>query len=329
MKSFSVIVIAKNEEAYLPHCLQSVLRAVARIGRAEIVLVDSASTDRTVEIALSYGVRVISLRPDWPLSPAAGRYAGFHHTSGELIMFVDGDTIIDDEWLSRATAWFEQTDVAGVMGFFDDVDEDGRPLPYVGKRSPVVTRINELRGNGLYRRAAMNQVGTFNPYLTTEEEAELGLRLRSAGWRLLQLPIPMSCHRRGAPALTEIYRAFRLGRVEGLGLTFRYACRQGLGLRFCCDRLRPTMLFALICLLLSPGLWLMASGYQKTANIFSALLSVWMCSVAIKKRSLAGPLAYITIHLTTLFGLLTGGLIKQIKNPHDYPLDVIEKNRQD
>jgi glycosyltransferase involved in cell wall biosynthesis len=324
MNSLSVVVIGKNEEAYINDCLSSVLDAVTRIGDAEIVYVDSASTDRTVEIARSLGVRVISLRPEWKLSPSAGRYVGFHHITGELVMFVDGDTVVDPDWLRCAMPWFDQPEIAGVRGFLDDMDEQGGPLPYVGKRSQIVCEINELCGSGLYRRAAMEQEGTFNPHLIVEEESELGLRLRRAGWKLLHLPCQMGSHRRGGNKMAQIKRAWRLGRVHGNGLTWRYACREDLGFQFCFQRFRPTMMFALMCLLLSPGLFLSFAGYTRIAGFFLGPLLAWMASVVIKKRSLSGLVDYISFHTLALFGLFVGAMRARLEEPQKYPLDVIE-----
>jgi glycosyltransferase involved in cell wall biosynthesis len=52
--TLSVVIITHNEEANLPRTLESVKPLVAD-GKSEIIVVDSGSTDRTVEIARSYG----------------------------------------------------------------------------------------------------------------------------------------------------------------------------------------------------------------------------------------------------------------------------------
>ncbi len=322
----SVVVITRNEEAHLAECLRAIQVAAREISRAEIVVVDSASTDRTVAIAQALGVRVVSLRPAWELSPSAGRYIGFHHTSGELIMFVDADTVIDRHWFAHALRAFEQPAVAAVTGFLDDVAEDGRPLPYVGSRCSEVCVIKRLRGIGMYRRSALHQAGTFNPYLVTEEEAELALRLRARDWQLRQLPQQMGCHMRGAEIQAEIIRAWRLGRVRGVGKTLRYTLRAGNGLRFCAERLLPTIMFvtALVSLLvLGAGLHLaeIPDGWMVTAGLAAA----WMIAVALRKRSIHGPLAYLVRHLLITYGIFAGLATAVVHNPDDYPRDAKEE----
>lgn len=324
----SVVVITRNEEAHLEPCLRAILIGVREIGRAEVIVVDSVSTDRTVEIAQSLGVRVVSLHPEWELSPSAGRYIGFHHTSGELIMFVDADTVIDRDWFAHAIRAFDQLDVGAVTGFLDDVAEDGKPLAYVGSRSSEVCVINRLRGIGMYRRSALRQAGTFNPYLVTEEEAELALRLRARGWKLLQLPEQMGCHMRGAELQAEVMRAWRLGRVIGVGKTLRYAIRAGNGRRFCLERLLPTILFAVAFVsLLIPGLGLKLFGITGGWMLVAGLTAAWMMAVAIKKQNILGPLAYVLKHSMNTYGILAGLLTTALKTPDDYPRDAKEETR--
>ncbi|MBI1764943.1 MAG: glycosyltransferase [Acidobacteria bacterium] len=324
MKLFSIVVIGKNEEAHLGDCLRSVLVAAEEIGNAEIVYVDSASTDHSVEIAQALGVRVLALRPEWQHTPAAGRYIGFHHTSGELLMFVDGDCIIERQWLSRALAFFAEPSVAGVAGYLNDLDAQGREIPFVGERAAVVKPLTTLRGIAAYRRTALEEVGPFNPHLRSEEEAELALRLRGANWQLLHLPFPMGSHRRGHSQLRGMWRNLRLGRVSGVGLTWRYACQYGCGWQFCREQQRATVLFGLLTLLLSPGLALLALGQTTYAWPFLALLALWMLAVTLKKRSLAGPVEYVGIHVLIGLGLLSGLFVHQLAAPAAYPRDVIE-----
>lgn len=49
----SLCMIVKNEEEYLPKCLKSIKDIVD-----EIIVVDTGSTDKTVEIAKSYGAKI-------------------------------------------------------------------------------------------------------------------------------------------------------------------------------------------------------------------------------------------------------------------------------
>jgi tetratricopeptide (TPR) repeat protein len=80
----SACLIVKNEEDNLARCLGSVASAVD-----EIVLVDTGSTDRTVEIAEQFGARVFHFT--WCDDFSAARNESLRHARGEWILWVDGD----------------------------------------------------------------------------------------------------------------------------------------------------------------------------------------------------------------------------------------------
>ncbi|NMP21342.1 glycosyltransferase family 2 protein [Sulfobacillus harzensis] len=87
----TVSMIVKNEERFLPECLASV-KDVAD----EIIVVDTGSTDRTVEIAQSFGARVIEI--EWPNDFAKARNVGLDavKTPWVLVMDADEELVRDD-----------------------------------------------------------------------------------------------------------------------------------------------------------------------------------------------------------------------------------------
>src|SRR5512140_2199186 len=120
--SLSIVIIARNEAANIARTIESVLRAAARWPDAEILLVDSASTDGTVEIARRYPISIVRLDPSWFLSVAAGRHIGMLQTHGDLVLHVDGDMQLDPEWVNRSVSYaLEHPDVAGVGGYWRNV----------------------------------------------------------------------------------------------------------------------------------------------------------------------------------------------------------------
>jgi len=86
----SVIVIAKNEEQMIRDCLASIKWA------DEIILVDSGSTDKTMEIAKKYSARIISL-PTEKLEFARWRNVGLREAKGEWILYLDADERVTPE----------------------------------------------------------------------------------------------------------------------------------------------------------------------------------------------------------------------------------------
>jgi hypothetical protein len=85
----SVCMIVKDEERSLGRCLDSVVGRVA-----EIIVVDTGSRDRTVEIARSYGARVLSFA--WCDDFAAARNMGLEAASQPWILVLDADEALDE-----------------------------------------------------------------------------------------------------------------------------------------------------------------------------------------------------------------------------------------
>jgi len=109
----SVIVPARNEEACLGACLESL---VAQTGvKFEIIVVDDGSTDRTREIAKSFaGVRVVEpapLPPGW-IGKNNALVAGAKEARGEWLLFTDADTVHRDGSLARSLEEAQQKKAA-------------------------------------------------------------------------------------------------------------------------------------------------------------------------------------------------------------------------
>jgi glycosyltransferase involved in cell wall biosynthesis len=84
MPTLSVILITRNEEANLADCLAS-LEGIAQ----QIVVVDTNSTDQTLEIAKNHGA-LISQPPDWPgFGPQKNR--ALELATGEWVLSLDAD----------------------------------------------------------------------------------------------------------------------------------------------------------------------------------------------------------------------------------------------
>lgn len=89
----SVVLITFNEEENLPRTLKSVEGLVRELG-GEILVVDSGSTDRTVEIAKSFGAKVFV--EEWK-GFAAQKNSAIEKASGEWVLLLDADEEVGGE----------------------------------------------------------------------------------------------------------------------------------------------------------------------------------------------------------------------------------------
>jgi tetratricopeptide (TPR) repeat protein len=83
----SLCMIVRDEQEMLPRCLAAVAEAVD-----EIVIVDTGSIDTTVEIARSFGARVIE--HEWTGSFAEARNVSFDAAEGDWLMYLDADEVL-------------------------------------------------------------------------------------------------------------------------------------------------------------------------------------------------------------------------------------------
>ena len=93
----SLCMIVKDEEEMLPRCLAAVAPAVD-----EIVIVDTGSTDRTIEIARAHNATVIE-KP-WTGSFSEARNASFDAATGDWIIYLDADEVLVADDVQRLKA---------------------------------------------------------------------------------------------------------------------------------------------------------------------------------------------------------------------------------
>ncbi len=85
--TLSLCMIVRDEQEMLPRCLAAVADAVD-----EIVIVDTGSRDGTMEIARSFGAKLIER--EWTGSFAEARNVSFDAASGDWIMYLDADEVL-------------------------------------------------------------------------------------------------------------------------------------------------------------------------------------------------------------------------------------------
>src|SRR5260221_11998151 len=115
----SFIVPAHNEERWIGRCLGSIRTTMAKLAEPyEIIVVDDASTDSTLQIAQQMGVRTIRVEHR---KISAVRNAGARTACGEMLFFVDADTQVNERAVGAALAALRYG-AAGGGGFFEPDD---------------------------------------------------------------------------------------------------------------------------------------------------------------------------------------------------------------
>ena len=197
MNNLGIVVIGRNEGDRLHQCLLSVVERANTI-----VYVDSGSTDDSVAMAKSLGVRVVELDLSVPFTAARARNEGFMMLMAiapqvELVQFVDGDCEVVPGWLERAEKEISSnSSIAVVCGRRRERFPD-RSIYNLLCDLEWNTPVGEAKacgGDAMMRVEAFEQLLGFNPTLIAGEEPELCLRLRSKGWKILRLDEEMTLH---------------------------------------------------------------------------------------------------------------------------------------
>ncbi len=100
----SVIVPAYNEEKYIEKTLRSIKNQRTNLAY-EIIVSDCKSNDKTVEIAKQYADKVVTAEKR---SIASARNAGAKQAKGEILVFVDADTILMPDYLEFIYSKFQE-----------------------------------------------------------------------------------------------------------------------------------------------------------------------------------------------------------------------------
>jgi glycosyltransferase involved in cell wall biosynthesis len=195
LPALSIVVIGRNEGQRLASCLESIKRARG-VAVNEVIYVDSASTDGSPELASRHGATVIVLHPERPTA-AIGRNAGWRRAASDLILFLDGDTVLHPDFaLMACGALARDPSMAATWGHRREIHPQAsvynRILDLDWIYPPGVTEF--CGGDVMMRRKVLVDTGGFDERLIAGEEPELCRRIRARGYGILHIDYPMTGH---------------------------------------------------------------------------------------------------------------------------------------
>ena len=205
----SIIIPTYNGKALLATCLAALRGQTYPADRFEVIVVDDASSDGTVEyLAAAFPeVRVVALAQNSGFIAACN--AGVAAAQGEILVLLNNDTEAETGWLAALVAALEEHPSAGSaaskMLLFDRRDTLHTAGDMMGRNGIPRNRgvwerdegqydrdrwvFGPCGGAAAYRREAWQQAGGFDPALWMYmEDADLAWRLQRLGWRSIYAP---------------------------------------------------------------------------------------------------------------------------------------------
>ena len=210
-----VLIPTINAASMLKQAL-STLEKQTYVGKYEVWVIDSQSTDNTQEIAEAHGAKWI-LDTSTSRADACNRgISEIHQAHSEeevVVLFTDDDALLPPDWIENHMRWYGRKEVSGIGGQNWAPDDD----PWTAKCSDVVigarwitlgtrygkapkgelVEISHNPGvNASYRLSALLSVNGFEDGSIGAEDVELDSKLRSSGHRLWFDPTIRVGHRR-------------------------------------------------------------------------------------------------------------------------------------
>lgn len=164
MTKLSLCMIVKNEEANLPKCLESVQNLVD-----EMVVMDTGSTDQTVEIAEKFGAVVPTFA--WTNDFAEARNEALKYVTGDWVLVLDADEILNRKVASQIKEAISQDETLVVNLVRHEIGASQSPYSLVSR---------------LFRNHS--DIRFSRPYHAIIDDSVTELLRKESHWKIVDLP---------------------------------------------------------------------------------------------------------------------------------------------
>lgn len=184
---FSVIIPARNEEGYVAAGVRALQHQTVPRESYEVIVVDNNSTDRTTVVAGGAGADKVVFEKI--LGTNIARQRGVSESTGEILAFLDADSVPPPDWLENIERGLSEPDVVAISGPYDEgfrgyllflqrigerffVYLGGLLYLFFGKRAGVL-----IGGNMGIWRSAVEKIGGLPPLKFWGDDAAIAMLL--------------------------------------------------------------------------------------------------------------------------------------------------------
>jgi len=225
----SIIIVSWNVADFLRECLQSILKQPSDVS-FEVIVVDNASTDATVELVRKEFPGVILIANDTNFGFAAANNQGILRASGEYLLLLNPDTQVLNNCLAMCLKIMAENHHIGILGCKHlnpdrTLQPSVRRLPRLVDQLLVATKLAKLLGNTqtirryyakdfdykkeqsaeqvagsflMFRRELLDEIGLLDEgFFIWFEEVDFCKRALDAGWEVWYTPRASIIHHGG------------------------------------------------------------------------------------------------------------------------------------
>lgn len=230
----SIIMAIRNEATFIEDCLGAILSQQYPHDKLEILIADGESDDETLsKIAQSTNNDIrVTIVTNSHRHQSYGLNQAIQQAKGEIIIRVDGHTIIEPDYVQACVNTLQHTDADCVGGnqHFEGITSMGKSIAIASQSwfsVPSQFRIGNTEGSvdtvylGAWYKTIFDRIGIFNTTLLGNEDYELCYRIRQAGG-LVYLDPKIHSTYYGRQNLKDLWRQyFRYGRSK-IQMLFQY-----------------------------------------------------------------------------------------------------------
>ncbi len=186
--TISIVIPAFNEEAYIGKTLKSIFQHAPK-NLLEVVVINNASTDKTHQIASSFLRVTVVDEPKKGLTKA--RQAGLRSAHGDIIAYLDADTLVDENWFNLLNKEFtSDKSLACLSGpyIYYDIPAWQRWCvkwlywAILGRLIYFIVGYMAVGGNFAAKRTALLEIGGFDSSIEFYgEDTDIARRLSAIG----------------------------------------------------------------------------------------------------------------------------------------------------
>jgi mycofactocin system glycosyltransferase len=226
LPSVSVIIPVHNRPQDLRDCLHAIEGLDYPREKLEILVINDASTDETVDVIQEYSVR--SFRMNRPSGPASCRNFAARKAKGEVLAFLDSDCMPSRGWLMDLIGLLARPGMGAVGGYVDGCFRLTSLDLYEKSCSPLNMGQHEKRAgpdsssfylpscNLLVRKDVFLGLGGFEQDLHVGEDVDFCWRLRKRGYLIQYSTGGRVYHKHRSRLLSMLRRRFDYGTSESI-----------------------------------------------------------------------------------------------------------------